>query len=477
MTRLWIDVEDLIVYALANARPSGIQRLTFDLYQALRSLYDASGQVGFVRHDALRGGFATVAWDEVAAMFTSLRAEAVPAPEPDIPATGGRPGLLRRALRPAVYRLPEEVRRPVILAGVAQAEALRQLGRAAQSGSRLLRRSLARDGTTQLRGLGPRPRQPLAELARPGDVLLALGASWTPEYAGLVAEAKAKLGLRFGVLLYDIIPLRRPEWCKGDLVGRFRAWFHGVLPLADVLLAISRHTAADVEDYAHRHGVTLRARVRPIPLGTGFVGQAAEGQAEAGSVRPDLPAPGSYVLFVSTIEARKNHALLVRVWRRLLEELPEGQVPTLVFAGRVGWLVGDLLEQLRNCDNLDGHVRIVADPTDAELLALYRGCRFTVFPSLYEGWGLPVTESLALGRPCVCSNATSLPEAGGELVRFFDPESVADATRVIRDTLQDRSRLQAWEAQVHGSFRPVPWTETARAVMDAASQASVPVHA
>ena len=170
---------------------------------------------------------------------------------------------------------------------------------------------------------------------------------------------------------------------------------------------------------------------------------------------------------MSTIEVRKNHLLLVKVWRRLLAEMPEGEVPTLVFAGRVGWMVADLMQQLENTGYLGGAVALVADPSDAELAALYRGCLFTLFPSFYEGWGLPVSESLAFGKPCIISDATSLPEVGGTLARYIDPEDVAGATRVIRATLEDRAGLAAWEARIGREFRPVAWRETAQAVVEA----------
>jgi glycosyltransferase involved in cell wall biosynthesis len=145
--------------------------------------------------------------------------------------------------------------------------------------------------------------------------------------------------------------------------------------------------------------------VEIIPIGTGF---AAMLQAQA--VASDrLPPAGSYALFVSTIEARKNHLLLFRVWRRMLDDMPRDSVPTLVFAGRVGWLVDDLMKQLENTDYLDRKICLIEDVSDAELASLYRGCRFTLFPSLYEGWGLPVTESLAFGKPCLVARNSSLP--------------------------------------------------------------------
>jgi glycosyltransferase involved in cell wall biosynthesis len=199
-------------------------------------------------------------------------------------------------------------------------------------------------------------------------------------------------------------------------------------------------------------------------MGTGLNHAQNPGAAEADPPAAHLPAPGSYVLFVSTIEARKNHALLFRVWRRLLTEMPPDQVPVLVFAGRVGWMVSDLMQQLENAAWLGGKIRLVSNPTDTELMALYRGCQFTVFPSLFEGWGLPVSESLALGRPCIVSNRTALPEAGGDLARYFDPENLDEACQTIRAVIEDPAGLEAWRNRVAREFQQVPWSDSATVI-------------
>jgi len=157
--------------------------------------------------------------------------------------------------------------------------------------------------------------------------------------------------------------------------------------------------------------------------------------------------------------------LAFRVWRRLLEDLPAERVPTLVFAGRIGWLVDDLMRQIANTDNLNGKMVVLENPTDADLAALYRDCLFTLFPSFHEGWGLPVTESLAFGKPCIISNRTSLPEAGGRLARSFDPDNLHDAYKVIRQVIEDRAGLMEWTAEVQRDFKPVPWTATVEAIL------------
>jgi glycosyltransferase involved in cell wall biosynthesis len=99
---------------------------------------------------------------------------------------------------------------------------------------------------------------------------------------------------------------------------------------------------------------------------------------------------------------------------------------------------------------------------------LYKGCLCALFPSFYEGWGLPVSESLSFGNPCIISSAASLPEAGGELARYFDPDNAVEAMRVIRDTLNDRPGLAGWQARVKQQFQPEPWNHSARAVLAAA---------
>jgi glycosyltransferase involved in cell wall biosynthesis len=289
-----------------------------------------------------------------------------------------------------------------------------------------------------------------------------LGSPWShPDYA-LLIMAQRRRGLKFGLLVYDLIPLRRPEWCDRGLVRVFRDWFGAVFPLCDAVFAISRATAADVEAYAREGGVRLPGPVTPIPIGTGF-GARDSGQRPRNSRR--LPPSGTYALIVSTIEARKNHLLLFRVWRRMLEEMPSDATPTLVFAGRIGWLVDDLMRQIENTANLNGKLVIIENPTDAELTALYGGCLFTLFPSFFEGWGLPVTESLSFGKPCLTSDRTSLPEAGGDLARRFDPDNLNDAYGMIRDTIQDRAGLARWEARIRREFKPIPWSVTAEALL------------
>jgi glycosyltransferase involved in cell wall biosynthesis len=453
--RLWFDVEDLFEYARHNPRPSGIQRVAFELYRTLHLRYGNTGLIGFVRHDPARGSLRSVTWAEVAELFAALTAGVrsrlhQPGPTPDLPSEPPSPNNLgwwlprplRRAIRDAIKAQIAAFRAWIGIPGVLLLGVQRRMVR--------LRDRLQAVRLTD---------NTFASLSTAGDVFVVLGSPWShSDYATLVETQRAR-GLQFALLIYDLIPFRHPEWCSPVLVRQFCPWFDSVLPLCDFLFTISRATAIDIAAFAREREWMLPAAT-PLPMGTGLSDSTIVPHRTA-----RLPEPGTYVLFVSTIEARKNHLLLFRVWQRLLKEVPNTKVPKLVFAGRVGWLVDDLMRQIMNAENLGGWLVIVEDPTDEELIGLYQGCLLTLFPSFYEGWGLPVSESLAFGKPCLVANGTSLLEAGGDLVKYFDPDNLHDAYSVIRTAIEDPDELARWEARVQREFRPVPWSLAVEALL------------
>ncbi len=511
--RIWFDVEDLFHFVQRNARPTGIQRVCFEIYRAVMADPAAARRVGFLRHATAERGFVEADWTELEAMFRRVTdrppqtAPALVRPEPPVPVSAGSaaepaaapaflaaPGrpLPVRLLKRAIVPVPERIRRPSVLFAVMQAQAIAALANAAgltlaaagRRGRARVRRlrlpSSLRPGQPGRPARTARPRDPaapppprrLADIARRGDLLVVLGSPWFElDYAELAAFVRGRLGMRLAVLLYDVIPIRRPEWVDRGTTRVFRDWYASVLPLADLVFAISRATAEDATAWCRRDGIALTGPIQPLPLGTGFGMPVPAPEDDVGAAFPPALAGAlrgrPYVLFVSTIEARKNHMLLFRVWRRLLEEMGPARVPDLVFAGKVGWLVADLMSQIDNSRHLDGRLHVVEGLDDPALRTVYEGCLFTVFPSFYEGWGLPVSESLAMGKPCLAANVTALPEAGGTLARYFDPFDLNDATRTIRAAIEDPAGLAAWQDEVRRHFRPVGWDRTARALLAA----------
>lgn len=479
---IWIDVEDLFEYALHARRPSGIQRIEYELCRALATLPESRERVKFLRHSSPTDFFRPVDYQAIENLFGNLVAESSSdirrkAVHAEMPGPGNDTGVSRHGIRGLfrrlAHKLPSDLRVPLLMAYQHQRSSIAMTRPVARAMSQVVRRALRKAVADSpvchaCKDASPEHVSPGISFddARAGDILLVLGSPWfQSRYADLIRKAQTENGVRFALLVYDLIPLRRPEWCDANLVKHFRSWFDAVLPLTDILLTISKASAADILFHAEAEALTLLAAPQVIRIGTGFSSMSASPTSGLPARDRSLPPVNSYVLIVSTIEARKNHLLLFRVWRRLLDEQRSDQVPTLVIAGRIGWLVTDLMQQLRNAAYLGGKIVVIEDPSDAELQQLYAGCLFTLFPSFYEGWGLPVTESLAFGRPCVISNSTSLPEAGGTLARYFDPDDLNEAYRVIRSTIEDREGLKNWQARVTRDFRIVSWETAARSLL------------
>ena len=288
-----------------------------------------------------------------------------------------------------------------------------------------------------------------------GDVLVTMGGAWHDRhYPEALGRLRRERGVRIALMLHDIIPVTHPEWVLPSLAEGFRAWIREMVAIADLVFTSSNHVHRELAAYTAREGLRLPP-VKLFRFASGFDkwNPAAPAKETAGVRLPD-----QFALCVSTIEFRKNHQLLAHVWSELIEKHGWGAVPHLVLVGRIGSGVETLMKQLVESRNLDGKIVIVSDVSDAELQDAYRSCRITVFPSLGEGWGSPITESLTYGKLCIASDRASIPEAGGDLVDYFDPEDPEDAVRKIERALFDTRYVSARESEIRTNFRKVSWT-------------------
>lgn len=445
---IWFDVGDLIRFFQSASRPTGIQRLSFETYRALWALAGESGEVRFCHRSGAAGGFKAIHFPALEAAI--LAASTIPVSVgPGYRAEVARPASrLGRAARrlPVQYRMPLGQMARAARAGVGAAgELIRAIGAGLRPGNGaggvIGGQAFALNGDDVCFG--------------PGDWFVSLGVSWETPYSAAFLSGLRAGGTRFAMLAYDLIPELFPEWCAQSTVRQFSVWLDESVPLADLMFAISRHTADDLVACMARREVWIPP---PVVLSVG----SHEVVREAGA--PLLEAP--YVLMVGTIEVRKNHSGMLRVWRRLLQDMPEGRVPELVFAGKVGWLTDDLMQQLENAGWLGGKIRFVESPSDAALARLYRHCLFCVFPSFYEGWGLPVTESLSHGKMVAASNRSAIREAGGGFCAYFDPENTGEMCAVIRGLIEAPERVAAMEARIAEEFYPAGWDETAAALLE-----------
>jgi glycosyltransferase involved in cell wall biosynthesis len=181
----------------------------------------------------------------------------------------------------------------------------------------------------------------------------------------------------------------------------------------------------------------------------------------------DAVPPDGFVLAVGTLEPRKNLPRLVAAFARLAPALQASH--PLVVVGASGWSTGETMRALRS---LGDRARVVGYVSDTELWELYRRCTVFCYPSLAEGFGLPVLEAMAAGAAVVTSNVSSLPEVGGDAVEYADPldvDAIADALRKVIEDTQLRDQLRARAKQRAGEFTWAGFAQTTREVLEHAA--------
>lgn len=259
-------------------------------------------------------------------------------------------------------------------------------------------------------------------------------------------------------IVYDMVafdPSMRPNRRSAIIE---RATLPPAVRRAAKLLAISRATAdALVERFPAAAGRTVVAPLGVTPA------LAADLDAQEAAA---LPAPG-FVLAVGTLEPRKNLPRLVAAYRELPGELQDRH--PLVVVGALGWETGETLDALRS---LGSRCTMLGHVSDAALAELYRRCAVFCYPSLGEGFGLPVLEAMAAGAAVVTSNVSSLPEVGGEAVEYVDPRHVGSIAAGLRSLLGDDERRAALGALAQRRAREFSWerfAEVTLATLDAVS--------
>ena len=260
-----------------------------------------------------------------------------------------------------------------------------------------------------------------------GAYLINLGTSWwLQNYFLHVRDAKARFGIRYVPYVHDCIPIITPEHCVENLTRDFITWALGAFQHADHVLVNSRATAHDVKMVAARLGhtiedpqvVTLDAdfRTATSALPQEFVSPSRSNEI---LMKHDLAA-GSFVLFVSTVESRKNHMMAFSAWLTLAKQHGPERVPEACLR-RQSWMAErrDLRQGRRQPHLATEGGLPFEDIRSRPRSALPQLPVHAVYPASYEGWGLPVTESLCYGKVPVLANASSLPEAGGEFRGIF----------------------------------------------------------
>ena len=309
------------------------------------------------------------------------------------------------------------------------------------------------------------------DLAFPeGAWLVNLGTSWwLADYHLALRAAKARHAIRYAALVHDCGPLVVPEHCDPNLVADYARWFAGLGAHADLLFAVSDATRQDLE--------RLRASLLPglpaPPVALLRLDAAAGRPPAANRAHPAIAALAGrpYVLFVGTLESRKNHLFVLNAWLALARRHGAQKLPLLVCVGRPGFMAEPALALLRNAPALREGVRLLSDVPDSALDGLYDGALFTLYNSHHEGWGLPVTEALAKGKVVLAPDHSGLLEAGAGLATHFRHQSEPDFIALVERLSFDPGFRHEQEAKVATGLKLRSWPAVADELLDRLAQA------
>jgi glycosyltransferase involved in cell wall biosynthesis len=321
------------------------------------------------------------------------------------------------------------------------------------------RRVLSADDSQRLFELllapGPRFLKELAKLVRPSllraapagprDAFIYLNVGHTELEGTGLAEWLERVHARAVYLVHDLIPLTHPEYCRPGEAQRHARRIETILRTA---AGVVTNSAATLDALRHF------ARSRSLPMPRALAALIAPAQLavdERGSV---LQHP--YFISVGTIEPRKNHWMLLHVWREMAEALGPA-APHLVLAGQRGWECENVVDLLERCVSLRGKVHELPSCPDAQLALHVRHARALLFPSFAEGFGLPLAEALMLGTPVLASELPAFAEIAGDIPEYLHPLDGKAWAQAVQDYAgPSHPRRQAQLARLAG-FRAPTW--------------------
>jgi glycosyltransferase involved in cell wall biosynthesis len=251
-------------------------------------------------------------------------------------------------------------------------------------------------------------------------------------------------------LVHDLIPIEFPEYARPNGATQHRLRMMTVARLAAGVIANSHATALSFERFIAAG--TRRPAIRVAHLGT-----APPLSGPAGEPPSTLIPHRPYFVVIGTIEPRKNHIMLLNIWRRMVEEVGHADTPVLIIIGRRGWENENVVDMLERCEALQHHVVEYSGLSDAAMAQLLASAAALLLPSFAEGFGMPVTEALAAGIPVICSDIPALREAACGYADYLDPLDGPAWIDAVLDYARPGSPRRAAQTDRIVAWTPPSW--------------------
>lgn len=288
------------------------------------------------------------------------------------------------------------------------------------------------------------------------------GSDWMESAWSHVMKRKSETDLRICNICYDLIPFLFPHFYPPGASESFEKTLRHLTSDSDLVFVTASKVAEDMGEFCASNELH-QPNIRIFRPGADLIADQMRGKV-------NLPAglvAERYALFVSTIEPRKGHQLLFSVWKRLLEQgIPQEIGFKLVFVGRRGWLVDKMMAQFEADESYGSSLIVLSGVNDNELANIYSNAAFGLFPSLYEGYGLPVVELFQYGKAVLSSSAGALKEVVGPYSPCLDPLDEDAWYKAMSKWIKNPDERTQYETIIREQFAHPTWEEAAERFFD-----------
>lgn len=291
------------------------------------------------------------------------------------------------------------------------------------------------------------------------DIIVSIGLDWDSSNYSILHWLKKRIGFTVVGAFYDGIPVVAPHLVQSfGFSQMFFQHIYNLIHLSDKIFSISDFSENQLRTIINEHHIECIPDIKTIYLGDSNENGSKNTNNHSYKSRDHAK---NYAIYVSTIETRKNHKILLEVWKQMID-LNISNIPDLVCVGMWGWGIEELRERYFSDKDLQKYVHFYDDVDDVELGYLYQGAIFSLFPSFMEGWGLGAVESMTYGIPSIISTTPALMEATQNLMPSADPENPEEWIVQISKILNDAQYLDSLRTVIKRNFERKSWTTFSR---------------
>ncbi|WP_410014376.1 glycosyltransferase [Sodalis sp. C49] len=300
---------------------------------------------------------------------------------------------------------------------------------------------------------------------RDGDIILSVGWSDSGKEAFFTQLKRHLPSVKIGYMVYDTILVGKAthHLYRPKEEADFKRYFNWISNNCDFILYGGNSPRSDGIAYQKAMGWRVPESTA-IPYG-GTDPIKIKDTTKDQEILARLGISRDFIMTVGTIEIRKNHDTLYKAYSFLIDN-KSSNLPQMIFVGRPGWRTADLIDTIKRDPRIGSNILILS-PNDEELDALYRNCKFTLLPSFYEGWALPMPESFSYGKLCLASDVVPLREIGKDCAVYIDPLDIKAWANTISLYINDADALKEKELKIKNEWHSTSWLDCGKNILDA----------